>query len=85
AVMVPFIVLFGPTFLSDRSGYLLNQVLGLWPDKLMSLREPLRVFNLVEIGGTVTGSLNVLFVLYAALSVLLAPVIYQVYRRTAVK
>ncbi|MCM1158550.1 MAG: ABC transporter permease [Bacteroidales bacterium] len=85
AVMVPFIVLFGPTFLSDRNGYLLNQILGLWPDKLMKLREPLRVFNLVEIGGTVTGSLNVLFVLYAALSVILVPVIYQVYRRTAVK
>lgn len=85
AVMIPFIVLFAPTLLGDVNGYILNQILGFLPNNLMELRMPLKTFNLVEIGGKVTGALNVMFPFYAALSVILYPVIYQVYRRTEVK
>lgn len=85
AVMIPFIILFAPTFLNDANGYILNQILGLLPNNLMELRRPLKIFTLVEIGGKVTGALNVMFPFYAALSVMLCPVIYQVYRRTEVK
>ncbi|MDE5779140.1 MAG: ABC transporter permease subunit [Lachnospiraceae bacterium] len=85
SVMVPFILLFVPAFLSGSDSYTLNQILGVLPDQLMQLNKPLKTFNLAEIGGKVTGILNVLFPVYAALSVILCPVVYQVYRRAEVK
>lgn len=85
SVMIPFILLFVPAFLSGSDSYTLNQILGVLPDQLMQLNKPLKTFNLAEIGGTVTGILNVLFPVYAALSVILCPVVYQVYRRAEVK
>ena len=85
SVMVPFIVLLVPSFLSGGDGYILNQILGMLPDKLMELNMTVKTFNLVELGGKVTGVLNVLFPIYATLSVILCPLIYQVYRRTEVK
>lgn len=51
----------------------------------MQINKPLKTFSLVELGGRVTGVLNVLFPVYAALSVILWPVVYQVYRRAEVK
>lgn len=85
SVMIPFILLFIPSFLSGGDGYILNQILGILPDKLMQLNMTLKTFTLVEIGGKVTGALNVLFPVYTALSVILCPIIYQVYRRAEVK
>lgn len=83
SVMLPFILIFVPTFLSDN-GYILGQILGLLPDKLMNLDMKVKPFNLIELGGKVTGALNVLFPAYVVLSVILCLVIYQVYRRAEV-
>lgn len=85
SVMIPLILLFVPDFLSGGDSYILNQILGILPDQLMQLNKTLITFNLSEIGGKVTGILNVLFPVYAALSVILCPVVYQVYRRAEVK
>lgn len=85
SVMVPFILLFVPNFLSGGDSHILNQILVFLPDQLMQLNKPLKTFSLVELGGRVTGVLNVLFPVYAALSVILWPVVYQVYRRAEVK
>ena len=85
SVMVPFILLFIPAFLSGGDSHILNQILMVLPDQLMQLGKPLKTFSLVELGGRVTGVLNVLFPVYAVLSVILWPVVYQVYRRAEVK
>lgn len=85
SVMVPFIFLLVPALLRGSDSYIVNQILRVLPNQLMQLDNPLKTFTLAEIGGTVTGILNVLFPVYAALSVILCPIVYQVYRRAEVK
>lgn len=85
SVMVPFILLFVPTFLSGGNNHILNEILKVLPDQLLQIGKPIKTFSLVEIGGTVTGVLHVLFPVYVVLSVVLGPVIYRVYRKAEVK
>ncbi|MDE6761642.1 MAG: ABC transporter permease [Lachnospiraceae bacterium] len=85
SVMIPFILLLIPSFLSGGNHHLLNQILAALPDRLMELDAVVKTFSLVEIGGKVTGTLSILFPVYTVLSVILCPVIYQVYRQAEVK
>lgn len=85
SVMVPFILLLIPSVFSGGNHHLLNQILAVLPDRLMDIDAVVKTFSLVEIGGKVTGILSILFPVYIVLSVVLCPVIYQVYRQAEVK
>ncbi len=85
SVMIPFILLLIPSVFSGGNHHLLNQILAVLPDRLMDIDAVVKTFSLVEIGGKVTGILSILFPVYIVLSVVLCPVIYQVYRQAEVK
>ncbi len=81
AVMLPFVLIFLPSFLGNITSPLMNRILGLFPDRLLQISAAIKIFDLYEVGNRVTGAVPVLFVLYAILAILLPPVIYQEYRR----
>lgn len=81
AVIVPFILIFLPSFLSGSNIPLLTKVLGLLPDQLLQMNLVVRYFNLYEIGGRIFPAAPLLLAVYAGLSVVITPVIYRVYRR----
>lgn len=81
AVMVPFALIFLPSFLSGTGIPILNQVLGLLPDQLLQMNMVIVHFNLYSIGGRVVSSVPLLAGGYALLSLLLIPAIYHTYRR----
>lgn len=79
AVIVPFVLIFLPSFLSNTNIPLLNKILGLLPDQLLQMNMVFKTFGLYEIGGRVTGAVLVLAAVYLVLTLLLFPVIYRVY------
>lgn len=85
SVIIPFILLFIPSFLSGSNLKELNKILGLLPDQLLNMDKTVKLYNLYQIGGRVVKSAGILFLLYLALSVVLAPVVYQIYRKSEIK
>lgn len=85
AVMIPFVLIFVPSFLSNIQSPVMNKILGLLPDRLLQISRALGFFDLYQIGDRVTGAVPVLFVMYIGLAVILGPVIYQVYRRGQIR
>lgn len=81
AVTIPFFLIFLPSFLSTIPSSLINKICGLLPDQLLQMNVTVCFFNLYQIGGKVTGAVPILLVAYLALTALLGPVIYQVYRK----
>lgn len=79
AVLVPFALIFLPSFLSEFQ--VLSGVLGLLPDQLLQMNLVTRYFNLYQLGSRVLGAARILPVLYGVLTLLLPPVLYQVYRK----
>ena len=79
AVMVPFIILFLPSFADGFSA--LSDMLGLWPDQLLNISLAVRLFNLYRVGGHVAGALPVVFTMYVCLYLALPPALYLAYRR----
>lgn len=80
AVVVPFALVFLPSFLSG-TGRVLNEVIGLLPDQLLQMNRAMGFFNLYHVGGRIMGAAGILPVLYGTLTLLLAPAVYWVYRR----
>lgn len=80
ATMIPFILIFAPSFLGEMQWDSINKVLGLLPDRLLQVNRALGYFDLYEIGGKIIGAVPILLVLYSILTLLLIPVIYQDYR-----
>ncbi len=81
AVMVPVVLIFIPSFIGNINSPLINKILGLLPDQLLQAGVALDYFNLYTVGGNVLGAVPVILVLYAVLTVILMPVLYQEYRR----
>ena len=82
AVMLPFVLIFLPSFLENiTSSSVLNKILSLLPDRLLAVGKSMKYFDLLAVGGKVTGAIPVLFALYGVLAALLPPVIYREYRR----
>lgn len=81
SVMIPFILIFIPSFISGSSISILNKILGLLPDQLLQMNMSVRYFNLYRIGGKIMGAVEILPVLYAALTIVLAPLTYRIYRK----
>lgn len=80
AVMLPFVLIFIPSFLGNINSSAVNKILGLLPDRLLQISTALGYFDLYEIGGKVVGAVPFLFVMYGILAVVLLPIIYQDYR-----
>lgn len=80
AVMIPFVMIFLPSFLTNINSPVMNKVLVLLPDRLLQVGNALQYFDLYVFGGKVVGAVPILLVLYSSLSVFILPVIYWVYR-----
>lgn len=85
SVMVPFVIIFIPSFLSNIDSNAVNKILGLLPDRLLQVYDALKYFDLYELGGKVVGAIPILFVLYGVLAVVFIPVIYREYRFKQIK
>lgn len=81
AVTVPFLFLFAPNFLMMIPDEVIDKICGLLPDQLLQMNMVVGFYNLYQIGGIVTGAAPILIAVYLPLTVILCPVIYQVYRR----
>lgn len=84
AVIVPFVLIFIPSFLSENSIPIISRILGIWPDQLLQMNMAVVYFNLYEIGGKVVGAVTILLTVYTVLFLLLCPLLYQVYRKIEV-
>lgn len=84
AATIPFIIIFLPSFIfSDALADIWMKVVGLLPDRLLDMNQSISLFSLYSIGGRVVGGIGILFVLYGAVSILLGPLIYQIYRKAS--
>lgn len=84
AATIPFIIIFLPSFIfSDALADIWMKVVGLLPDRLLDMNQSISLFSLYSIGGKVVGGIGILFVLYGTVSILLAPLIYQIYRKAS--
>lgn len=81
AVMVPVVLIFVPSFLGNIDSPIINKLLGLLPDQLLQTGVALNLFNLYSLGGKILGAVPILLVLYAVLTGILLPVLYQEYRK----
>lgn len=81
AVIIPFVLIFIPSFIANIDSPMINKIIGLLPDQLLQMGTALNFFNLYSIGKKVIGAVPILLVLYAILFLILIPVIYRVYRQ----
>ena len=81
AVMTPVILIFLPSFVGNIESSITDKILGLLPDQLLQVNRALQYFNLYEMGGKVIAALPILLVLYGVLTIVLIPLVYQVYRK----
>lgn len=85
AVMMPFILIFIPSFLSENTTPIISKIIGLLPDQLLQINKIVSMFHLYQIGGKIIGSIPILFVIYAAAFLVLYPLTYQIYKKSDVK
>lgn len=83
ATIVPFIVLCALPFLSRI--ITLPGFCSLFPDQLLEIYVDLKESALVQAGGKVMTTAMLILPVYAAVCVILQPVLYSVYRRTEVR
>ncbi len=82
AAIIPFILIFAPTFLGFLDSRLMSKVIGLLPDQLLQMNVVIKLFNVYEIGGNVVGAVGLLFGVYILFTILLQPSIFWVYRKS---
>ncbi len=80
AVMLPFVLIFLPSFLGNIESPVINKILGLLPDRLLQVSTALTYFDLYKLGNKVMGAIPILFVLYGILAIFLLPILYHEYR-----
>ena len=81
AVVLPFVLLFLPSFLSNINHPAAAGILGLLPDRLLQLAQGTANFTLYEIGGKVLDGIYLLFPVYSVFCALLLPVLKRMYRK----
>lgn len=82
AVMVPFVLIFLPSFLGNLESGAVNKILGLLPDRLLQVGNALGYFDLYTLGGRVIGAVPILLVLYGILTVAVLPIVYRCFVRS---
>lgn len=81
AVMVPVLLIFLPSFLSNIDSLVVSRIISLLPDQLLQIGKALDYFQLYLIGTKVLGAVPILLTVYTVLTAVLPPVIYREYRR----
>lgn len=81
AVLVPFVLIFLPSFVGGIETPWMSKLLGLLPDQLLQLNMSVRLFQLYGLGKWIVGAIPLLLVLYLALTLVLVPIIYRAYRK----
>lgn len=81
AVLVPFVLIFLPSFLSEVDIPLQKKVLGLLPDQLLQMTLVVKYFNLYGIGGKIFPAAPLLLILYTSLCIVMLPSVYRIYRK----
>lgn len=81
AVVVPFLFLLLPSFLSNFAYPFMQKILGLLPEQLLQIGETMKQFHLYTFGVHTIGSVPILYVLYIILIMVLIPVIYVEYKK----
>lgn len=79
AAMVPWVLIFIPSFVQNL--HFLDDVMALFPDRLLRVDESLGYFELFELFGKVVGAIPLQFAIYVPATLLLIPLIYQTYRK----
>lgn len=79
AAMVPWVLIFIPSFVQNL--HFLDDVMALFPDRLLRVDESLGYFELFELFGKVVGAIPLQFAIYIPATLLLIPLIYQTYRK----
>lgn len=85
AAIVPFILIFAPTFLSTINSRRLTEIIALLPDQLLQMNRVLNLFHTYQIVGIIFGAVYLLFIIYVPLTLLLQPVIYRIYRKSEIQ
>lgn len=85
ASMVPFLLVFLPTFLENLNSDWVSKALGLFPHQLLEIYQALRYFYVYDFGITVKGALEIIPVLYLLLSAALVPIMYFRFRKRAAR
>ena len=85
AVMVPFILIFIPSFFSGIRFSLVNKIIGLMPDQLLQMNMSVVYFNLYHIAGKIVGAAGILLVVYSVLTMLIWPLIYRIYSKAQMR
>lgn len=85
AVLVPFVLIFIPSFLSGSRSPVIGKIMGLLPDQLLQMNQVISLFHMYEIGQKVILSAKILFVLYPLFLLLLGPILYRVYKKAEIK
>ena len=85
AAILPFALIFLPALLLDSTHPLVNQVLGLLPDRLLQLNRVFTYFDLYQAGDAIAGACPLLFALYIPVTLVLVLLLYQVYRHKLLK
>lgn len=83
AIVVPFIILCAIPFLSRI--ITLPGICSLFPDQLLEIYVDIKEYALLEIGGNVMTTATFIVPVYAAICVMLQPVVYRLYKKTEAK
>lgn len=82
SVAVPIFIIFLPQILSAIANSVnVTKIMGLMPDQLLQVNTVMGFFNLYSIGGKIFAQLEITPWLHLAISALLVPLVYQVYRK----
>ena len=85
ASMVPFLLVFLPSFLENLNSDWVSKALGLFPHQLLEIYQALRYFYVYDFGITVKGALEIIPLLYVLLSAALVPMMYFRFRKRAAR
>lgn len=85
ASMVPFLLVFLPTFLENLNSDWGSKALGLFPHQLLEIYQALRYFYVYDFGIAVKGALEIIPLLYLLLSAALVPMMYFRFRKRAAR
>lgn len=85
AVMIPFILIFTPSFLGFITSSFVSKVLSLLPDQLLQINNIVNLFTMYQIGNSIVKPIPILFVFYSILVIPLLFITYQIYKRAEIR
>ena len=83
AIIAPFVVLCVFPFLSRI--ITLPEICSFFPDRLLDIYNAVQDFSIMQIGGMVIGIPTIIILVYTAVTMILQPVVYRVYKKAEIK